>query len=95
MIPVAGSALQLRLRDEPRAVRMRHRLGGIFISEYCDRASTIAVGWSGNFGSILQDMGLHFPRRHRSARARGSAPDGTGATSRSVQHPDAVLDVTA
>src|SRR5215216_7246140 len=36
-------------------------IGWDLVLEYALGASTIAVGWSGNFISILQDMGIHFP----------------------------------
>ena len=59
MIPVAGSAYTYAYATLGELFAWI--IGWDLILEYALGASTIAVGWSGNFISILQDMGIHFP----------------------------------
>jgi basic amino acid/polyamine antiporter, APA family len=59
MIPVAGSAYTYAYATLGELFAWI--IGWGLILEYALGASTIAVGWSGNFVSILQDMGMPFP----------------------------------
>jgi APA family basic amino acid/polyamine antiporter len=59
MIPVAGSAYTYAYATLGELFAWI--IGWDLILEYALGASTIAVGWSGNFVSILQDMGMAFP----------------------------------
>jgi APA family basic amino acid/polyamine antiporter len=59
MIPVAGSAYTYAYATLGELFAWI--IGWDLILEYALGASTIAVGWAGNFVSILQDMGIHFP----------------------------------
>src|ERR1041385_703629 len=53
-------------------------IGWDLILEYALGASTIAVGWAGNFISILQDVGIAFPARFTGPPGSLVAlPDGT------------------
>src|ERR1051325_10042074 len=56
MIPVAGSAYTYAYATLGELFAWI--IGWDLILEYALGASTIAVGWSGNFVSILQDMGM-------------------------------------
>ena len=59
MIPVAGSAYTYAYATLGELFAWI--IGWDLVLEYALGASTIAVGWAGNFISILQDMGVHFP----------------------------------
>jgi basic amino acid/polyamine antiporter, APA family len=59
MIPVAGSAYTYAYATLGELFAWI--IGWDLILEYALGASTIAVGWAGNFTSILQDMGIQFP----------------------------------
>jgi APA family basic amino acid/polyamine antiporter len=59
MIPVAGSAYTYAYATLGELFAWI--IGWDLILEYALGASTIAVGWSGNFISILQDFGVQFP----------------------------------
>jgi APA family basic amino acid/polyamine antiporter len=59
MIPVAGSAYTYAYATLGELLAWI--IGWDLILEYALGASTIAVGWAGNFISILQDMGISFP----------------------------------
>jgi APA family basic amino acid/polyamine antiporter len=59
MIPVAGSAYTYAYATLGELFAWI--IGWDLILEYALGASTIAVGWSGTFVSILQDMGVSFP----------------------------------
>ena len=59
MIPVAGSAYTYAYATLGELFAWI--IGWDLMLEYALGASTIAVGWAGNFVSILQDMGIHFP----------------------------------
>jgi APA family basic amino acid/polyamine antiporter len=59
MIPVAGSAYTYAYATLGELFAWI--IGWDLVLEYALGASTIAVGWSGNFISILQDVGIHFP----------------------------------
>jgi APA family basic amino acid/polyamine antiporter len=59
MIPVAGSAYTYSYATLGELFAWI--IGWDLILEYALGASTIAVGWAGNFTSILQDMAIQFP----------------------------------
>jgi basic amino acid/polyamine antiporter, APA family len=59
MIPVAGSAYTYAYATLGELFAWI--IGWDLVLEYALGASTIAVGWAGNFISILQDMGIQFP----------------------------------
>src|SRR4051812_7349947 len=59
MIPVAGSAYTYAYATLGELFAWI--IGWDLVLEYALGAATIAVGWSGNFVSILQDIGVHFP----------------------------------
>ena len=59
MIPVAGSAYTYAYATLGELFAWI--IGWDLVLEYALGAATIAVGWSGNFISILQDVGIHFP----------------------------------
>src|ERR1700741_3365997 len=59
MVPVAGSAYTYAYATLGELFAWI--IGWDLVLEYALGAATIAVGWSGNFVSILQDMGIHFP----------------------------------
>src|SRR3982751_926266 len=61
MIPVAGSAYTYAYATLGELFAWI--IGWDLILEYALGASTIAVGWAGNFISILQDVGVNFPAR--------------------------------
>ncbi len=42
---------------------LRGSLAGILILEYLFGASTVAVGWSGYFNALLEQLGVHLPAR--------------------------------
>ena len=59
MIPVAGSAYTYAYASAGELVAWM--IGWDLILEYALSMSTIAVGWSGYFVSLLRDLGLHLP----------------------------------
>jgi APA family basic amino acid/polyamine antiporter len=61
MIPVAGSAYTYSYATLGELFAWI--IGWDLVLEYALGASTIAVGWAGNFVSILQDVGWHLPAR--------------------------------
>ncbi|HTJ21443.1 MAG TPA: amino acid permease [Gemmatimonadaceae bacterium] len=61
MIPVAGSAYTYAYATLGELFAWI--IGWDLVLEYALGASTIAVGWAGNFISILQDVGVQIPAR--------------------------------
>jgi APA family basic amino acid/polyamine antiporter len=61
MIPVAGSAYTYAYATLGELFAWI--IGWDLVLEYALGASTIAVGWAGNFISILQDVGVQMPAR--------------------------------
>src|ERR1044071_4124772 len=79
MVPVAGSAYTYAYATLGELFAWI--IGWDLILEYALGASTIAVGWSGNFVSILQDMGMAFPASLTGPPGSLVAlPDGTTVT---------------
>src|SRR4030095_7052157 len=76
MVPVAGSAYTYAYATLGELFAWI--IGWDLVLEYALGASTIAVGWSGNFISILQDVGIHFPAALSGPRGSLVAlPDGS------------------
>lgn len=61
LIPVAGSAYSYTHATLGRLLAWI--IGWNLILEYLVSASTVAVGWSGYFGALLNEMGLHIPEK--------------------------------
>ena len=59
MIPVAGSAYTYAYATVGELVAWI--IGWDLVLEYALSASTIAVGWSGYFVSLMHDLGIHIP----------------------------------
>jgi APA family basic amino acid/polyamine antiporter len=59
MIPVAGSAYTYAYATSGELVAWI--IGWDLILEYALATSTVAVGWSGYFVSLLDDLGIHLP----------------------------------
>ncbi|HEX7020747.1 MAG TPA: amino acid permease [Gemmatimonadaceae bacterium] len=79
MIPVAGSAYTYAYATLGELFAWI--IGWDLILEYALGASTIAVGWAGNFLSILHDMGIDIPARLAGPPGSMIAlPDGTAVT---------------
>src|ERR1041385_6331335 len=84
MIPVAGSAYTYAYATLGEFFAWV--IGWDLILEYALGASTIAVGWSGNFVSIMQDVGLALPAALTGPpRSLIALPDGS-TISRSEEH---------
>src|ERR1051325_1363582 len=76
MIPVAGSAYTYAYATLGELFAWI--IGWGLILEYALGPSPIAVGWAGNFISILQDVGIAFPARFTGPPGSLVAlPDGT------------------
>src|SRR6478672_10180333 len=76
MIPVAGSAYTYAYASSGELVAWI--IGWDLILEYALSASTIAVGWSGYFVSLMHDLGVPLPASLTAARgAMAVAADGT------------------
>ena len=59
MIPVAGSAYTYAYASAGELVAWM--IGWDLVLEYALSMSTIAVGWSGYFVSLMRDLGVHLP----------------------------------
>ena len=79
MIPVAGSAYAYAYATLGEFFAWV--IGWDLILEYALGASTIAVGWAGNFVSILQDFGIALPAAFTGPpRSLVALPDGSTVT---------------
>ena len=65
MIPVSGSAYTYAYATMGEL--MAWIIGWDLILEYSLAASTVAIGWSGYFVSILQSVGINIPEAYRAA----------------------------
>ena len=65
MIPIAGSAYTYGYATMGEFVAWI--IGWDLILEYLFAASTVAVGWSGYFVSLLRDIGINLPAAYTSA----------------------------
>jgi APA family basic amino acid/polyamine antiporter len=77
MIPVAGSAYTYAYATIGELVAWI--IGWDLILEYALSGSTVAVGWSGYFVSLLRDLGVHLPAALTAAPGV-TVTDATGAT---------------
>jgi APA family basic amino acid/polyamine antiporter len=99
MIPIAGSAYTYGYATMGEFVAWI--IGWDLILEYLFAASTVAVGWSGYFVSLLRDMGINLPAAYTSAPYTHTAVPDAGFnvwrifTEGWTRNPDAVLNVPA
>ncbi len=99
MIPIAGSAYTYGYATMGEFVAWI--IGWDLILEYLFAASTVAVGWSGYFTSLLRDMGIDLPAAYTSAPYNHTAVPDAGLnvwrifTEGWTRNPDAVLNVPA
>jgi APA family basic amino acid/polyamine antiporter len=99
MIPIAGSAYTYGYATMGELVAWI--IGWDLILEYLFAASTVAVGWSGYFVSLLRDMGINLPSAYTSAPYTHTAVPDAGLnvwrifTEGWTRNPDAVLNVPA
>ena len=99
MIPIAGSAYTYGYATMGEFVAWI--IGWDLILEYLFAASTVAVGWSGYFVSLLRDMGIDLPAAYTSAPYTHTAVPDAGFnvwrifTEGWTRNPDAVLNVPA
>jgi len=99
MIPIAGSAYTYGYATMGEFVAWI--IGWDLILEYLFAASTVAVGWSGYFVSLLRDMGINLPAAYTSAPYTHTAVPDAGYnvwrifTEGWTRNPDAVLNVPA
>lgn len=59
LIPIAGSSYSYGYTTLGEIVAWV--IGWALVLEYAFGAATVAVGWSGYVGSLLQDLGIHLP----------------------------------
>src|SRR5262245_36532861 len=64
-VPVAGSAYTYAYATLGEFIAWV--IGWDLILEYALGAATVAVGWSGNFVTLLNQLGLHFPAKWSAA----------------------------
>ncbi len=99
MIPIAGSAYTYGYATMGEFVAWI--IGWDLILEYLFAASTVAVGWSGYFVSLLRDMGIDLPAAYTSAPYNHTAVPDAGLnvwrifTEGWTRTPGAVLNVPA
>ena len=99
MIPIAGSAYTYGYATMGEFVAWI--IGWDLILEYLFAASTVAVGWSGYFVSLLRDIGINLPAAYTSAPYTHTAVPDAGLnvwrifTEGWTRNPDAVLNVPA
>ena len=72
MIPVSGSAYTYAYATMGRFVAWF--IGWNLVLEYGVSASTVAVGWSGYFVSLLSNFGIDFPASLANAPLAGARP---------------------
>jgi APA family basic amino acid/polyamine antiporter len=99
MIPIAGSAYTYGYATMGEFVAWI--IGWDLILEYLFAASTVAVGWSGYFVSLMKDIGINLPAAYTSAPYTHTAVPDAGLnvwrifTEGWTRNPDAVLNVPA
>jgi APA family basic amino acid/polyamine antiporter len=99
MIPIAGSAYTYGYATMGELVAWI--IGWDLILEYLFAASTVAVGWSGYFVSLMKDIGVNFPAAYTSAPYTHTAVPDAGFniwrifTEGWTRNPDAVLNIPA
>lgn len=65
MIPIAGSAYTYSYATMGEGVAWF--IGWNLVLEYLFAAATVSVGWSGYFGALLSEVGIHIPAAFASA----------------------------
>ena len=89
MIPVSGSAYTYAYATMGRFVAWF--IGWNLVLEYGVSASTVAVGWSGYFVSLLSNFGIDFPASLANAPLAGAGPSDMRWTGALVNLPATIL----
>lgn len=78
MIPAAGSAYTYTRATLGRFLAWF--IGWNLVLEYLFASAVVAAGWSGYFGALLADMGVHIPAQFASAPFKMTGPHEIAAT---------------
>ena len=89
MIPVSGSAYTYAYATMGRFVAWF--IGWNLVLEYGVSASTVAVGWSGYFVSLLSNVGIEFPASLANAPIAGAGPSDLHLTGALINLPATIL----
>lgn len=89
MIPVSGSAYTYAYATMGRFVAWF--IGWNLVLEYGVSASTVAVGWSGYFVSLLSNLGMGFPASLANAPIAGAGPSDLHWTGALINLPATIL----
>ncbi|NGX45127.1 MAG: putative amino acid permease YhdG [Chlamydiae bacterium] len=89
LIPVAGGAYSYSYATLGEFTAWT--IGWGLTLEYLFSAATVAVGWSGYFSSLLEDMGLGFPTALASSPLTHSAADGWARTGSIINLPAVII----
>jgi basic amino acid/polyamine antiporter, APA family len=89
MIPVSGSAYTYAYATMGRFVAWF--IGWNLVLEYGVSASTVAVGWSGYFVSLLSNFGIAFPASLANAPLAGAGPSDMHWTGALINLPATIL----
>ena len=89
MIPVSGSAYTYAYATMGRFVAWF--IGWNLVLEYGVSASTVAVGWSGYFVSLMSNFGIDFPAALANAPLAGAGPSDMRWTGALINLPATVL----
>src|SRR5687768_9026573 len=89
MIPVAGSAYTYAYATTGELVAWI--IGWDLMLEYALSASTVAVGWSGYFVSLMKDLGVHVPPELTGAPGASIAVAGGGMVTGVFNLPAAII----
>ena len=89
MIPVSGSAYTYAYATMGRFVAWF--IGWNLVLEYGVSASTVAVGWSGYFVSLLSNFGIGFPAALANAPLAGAGPADMRWTGALINLPATIL----
>jgi basic amino acid/polyamine antiporter, APA family len=89
MIPVSGSAYTYAYATMGRFVAWF--IGWNLVLEYGVSASTVAVGWSGYFVSLLSNLGIDFPASLANAPLAGAGPSDMRWTGALINLPATIL----
>ena len=89
MIPVSGSAYTYAYATMGRFVAWF--IGWNLVLEYGVSASTVAVGWSGYFVSLLSNFGIDFPASLANAPLAGAGPSDMRWTGALINLPATIL----
>ncbi len=89
MIPVSGSAYTYAYATMGRFVAWF--IGWNLVLEYGVSASTVAVGWSGYFVSLLSNFGIDFPASLANAPLAGAGPSDMRWTGALINLPATIM----